>query len=58
VIGVTVRGRRVHGPASEQSFSLYTGIERARKILGYQPSVRTEDIIHRLIHSSNLNGAA
>lgn len=58
VIRLTGRGRRVHGPASEQSFSLFTRIDRARSVLGYQPSVRTEDIIHRLIHSSNLNGAA
>jgi nucleoside-diphosphate-sugar epimerase len=50
-------GRRVHGPASEQSFSLYTRIDRARSVLGYQPSVPTEDIIHRLVHSSNLIGA-
>jgi nucleoside-diphosphate-sugar epimerase len=58
VIRLTGRGRRVHGPASEQSFSLFTSIDRARDVLGYQPSVRTEDIIHRLIHSSNLTGAA
>ncbi len=58
VMRVTGRGRRVHGPASEQSFSLYTRIDRAQSVLGYQPSVRTEDIIHRLIPSSNLHGAA
>jgi nucleoside-diphosphate-sugar epimerase len=58
VMRVTGRGRRIHGPASEQSFSLYTRIDRARNVLGYQPSVRTEDIIHRLILSSNLHGAA
>ncbi|HTU21183.1 MAG TPA: NAD(P)-dependent oxidoreductase [Gemmataceae bacterium] len=58
VIRVTGRGRRVHGPASEQSFSLYTRIDRAQRVLGYRPSVCTEDIIHRLIHHSNLDGAA
>ncbi len=58
VIRVTGRGRRVHAPASEQSFSLHTRMDRARKILGYQPSVCTEDIIHRLLRNSNLNGAA
>ncbi len=58
VIRVAGRGRCVHGPASEQSFSLHTRIDRARNVLGYLPSVRTEDIIHRLILSSNLHGAA
>ena len=58
VIRVVGRGRRVHASASDQSFSFYTRIDRARTVLGYQPSVRTEDIIRRLIHSSNLYGAA
>jgi nucleoside-diphosphate-sugar epimerase len=58
VIRLAGRGRRVHGPASEQSFSLFTKIDKARRVLGYQPSVRTEDIIHRLIPSSNPHGAA
>ena len=58
VIRATGRGRRIHGPASEQSFSLYTRIDRARRVLGYQPSVRTEEIVHRLIHNTNLDGAA
>jgi UDP-glucuronate 4-epimerase len=57
VIGTLGRGRRVHGPLSEQSFSLYTSIARARQLLGYEPSVSTEEIIRRLA-PSNLSGAA
>jgi nucleoside-diphosphate-sugar epimerase len=52
------RGRRVHGPASEQSFSLYTRTDRARQVLGYQPRVRTDDIIHRLARHLTPMGAA
>jgi nucleoside-diphosphate-sugar epimerase len=48
VIRTLGRGRRVHGPLSEQSFSLYTKIDRARQVLGYEPSITTEDIIRRL----------
>jgi nucleoside-diphosphate-sugar epimerase len=57
VIGTLGRGRRVHGPLSDQTFSLYTSIDRARRLLGYQPTVTTEDMIRRLA-SSNLSGAA
>jgi nucleoside-diphosphate-sugar epimerase len=57
VISTLGRGRRVHGPLSEQSFSLFTKIDRARQVLGYEPSVSTEDIIRRLT-PSNLSGAA
>jgi UDP-glucuronate 4-epimerase len=50
-------GRCIHGPLSEQSFSLYTKIDRARQLLGYHPAVTTEEIIRRLA-SCHLTGAA
>jgi nucleoside-diphosphate-sugar epimerase len=37
VIRVIGHGRRVHAPASDQSFSLYTRIDRARTALGFNP---------------------
>jgi nucleoside-diphosphate-sugar epimerase len=49
VIHETGRGVRVLGPASNQSFSLYASIDRARNLLGYQPRVSTRDIIQRLM---------
>jgi dTDP-glucose 4,6-dehydratase len=52
VIATTGRGVRVVGPASNQSFSLYTSIARARNLLGYQPRVGTRDIIQRLMAQS------
>jgi nucleoside-diphosphate-sugar epimerase len=58
VIRTTGRGRRVHGPLSDQTFSLYTSIDRARQVLGYEPTITTEDMIRRLSSSSNLSGAA
>jgi nucleoside-diphosphate-sugar epimerase len=57
VIRTLGKGRRTHGPLSEQSFSLYTKIDRARRVLGYEPSLTTEDIIRRLA-PSNLSGVA
>jgi nucleoside-diphosphate-sugar epimerase len=49
VIATIGRGARVIGPASNQAFSLYTSIDRARNLLGYQPRVSTRDIIKRLM---------
>jgi UDP-glucose 4-epimerase len=42
-------GRHTFGPASNQSFSLYTKNERARHVLGFEPKVGTEAIILRLM---------
>jgi nucleoside-diphosphate-sugar epimerase len=58
VIALLGRGRRSHGPASEQSFSLFTRIDRARDVLGYRPRVLCDDIIHRLVQHSTKMGAA
>jgi nucleoside-diphosphate-sugar epimerase len=49
VIRETGRGLRAVGPSSNQSFSLYTGIDRARELLGYRPRVSTRDIVRRLM---------
>jgi nucleoside-diphosphate-sugar epimerase len=49
VISLAGHGRRVLGPRSEQSFSLYTRIDRARELLGWQPRIRTADIVTRLL---------
>jgi nucleoside-diphosphate-sugar epimerase len=49
VITTMGRGVRIAGPASNQSFSLYTSIDRARNLLGYQPRVSTREIIQRLM---------
>jgi nucleoside-diphosphate-sugar epimerase len=49
VIQTLGRGTRVAGPSSNQSFSLFTSIERARNLLGYQPRVTTRAIIERLL---------
>ena len=49
VIATTGRGVCLNGPASNQSFSLYTSIDRARNLLGYQPRVGTRTIIQRLL---------
>jgi nucleoside-diphosphate-sugar epimerase len=43
-------GRHRPGPQSNQSFSLYTRIDRAKQDLGFEPRVGTEDMIRRLIH--------
>ena len=43
-------GRHSPGPQSNQSFSLYTRIDRARRDLGFEPRIGTEDMIRRLIH--------
>ena len=59
VIHETGRGSRVVGPVSNQSFSLYTSIDRARNLLGYQPRVSTRDIIQRLMaqHQTKVGAA-
>jgi nucleoside-diphosphate-sugar epimerase len=49
VIHVTGRGRVVYRPATEQTFSLFTRVDRARDQLSYRPTVSTEDIIRRLL---------
>ena len=58
VIALSGRGRRVLGPRSEQSFSLYTRIDRARELLGWQPQVRVADIITRLLKHKQKASAA
>jgi nucleoside-diphosphate-sugar epimerase len=50
VIRLVGSGRHTPGPQSNQSFSLYTQIDRAQQDLGFEPRVGTEDMIHRLIH--------
>jgi nucleoside-diphosphate-sugar epimerase len=48
VISVVGRGRKVFGPATEQAFSLFTGIERAVRLLNWKPQVGTEEIVRRV----------
>ena len=43
-------GRYSPGPQSNQSFSLHTRIDRAKRELGFEPRIETEDMIRRLIH--------
>jgi nucleoside-diphosphate-sugar epimerase len=42
-------GRHRLGPMTNQSFSLYTRIDRARELLEFEPRIGTEDMIRRLI---------
>ena len=42
-------GRHRLGPLTNQSFSLYTRIDRARELLEFEPRIGTEDMIRRLI---------
>ncbi len=49
VIRLVRSGRHRPGPQSNQSFSLYTQIDRAKRELGFEPRVGTEDMIRRLI---------
>jgi nucleoside-diphosphate-sugar epimerase len=49
VIRVVGRGRVVLRPATEQTFSLFTRVDRARELLGYQPQHDTEAIVRRLL---------
>jgi nucleoside-diphosphate-sugar epimerase len=42
-------GRYALGPATNQTFSLYTGIDRAREKLGFEPRIDLDDMIRRLI---------
>jgi nucleoside-diphosphate-sugar epimerase len=49
VIGVLGKGRIVFRDATEQTFSLFTSIDRARDVLGYQPQIDTRQIIERLL---------
>jgi nucleoside-diphosphate-sugar epimerase len=51
VIRLVSSGRQRPGPPSNQSFSLYTTIDRAVQDLGFLPRVSTEIMIRRLIHS-------
>ena len=50
VIRLVGSGRQRPGPPSNQSFSLYTTIDRAVQDLGFRPRVSTENMIRRLIH--------
>jgi nucleoside-diphosphate-sugar epimerase len=54
VIRVVGRGRVVHRPATDQTFSLFTRIDRARELLGYRPQIDTEEIVRRLVKNSAL----
>lgn len=49
VIRVVGKGRVVLRPVTEQTFSLFTRIDRARELLGYRPQIDTEDIVRRLL---------
>jgi nucleoside-diphosphate-sugar epimerase len=49
VIHLVGSGRHRPGPRSNQSFSLYTRIDRAKQDLGYEPRFGIEDMISRLI---------
>jgi nucleoside-diphosphate-sugar epimerase len=42
-------GRHRLGPLTNQSFSLYTGIDRARQVLGFEPRIGIEEMILRMI---------
>jgi len=42
-------GRHRLGPTTNQSFSLYTRIDRAQQVLEFAPRIGTEDMIRRLI---------
>jgi len=44
-------GRHRQGPMTNQSFSLYTRIERARQVLQFAPRIGIEDMIHQMIRS-------
>ncbi len=58
VIALLGRGRRIHGPASNQSFSLFASIDRARQLLHYHPRVQIDDMIRRLADQPLTLGAA
>jgi nucleoside-diphosphate-sugar epimerase len=49
VIRLVGSGRHGPGPRSNQSFSLYTRIDRATQDLGFEPRVGIDDMILRLI---------
>ncbi len=44
-------GRHRPGPSTDQSFSLYTRIDRARQVLGFAPRIDIEEMIQRMIRS-------
>jgi nucleoside-diphosphate-sugar epimerase len=49
VIREAGHGSRVIAPTSNQSFSLHASIDCARKLLGYQPRVTTQEMVRRLL---------
>ena len=44
-------GRHRQGPINNQSFSLYTRIDRASQVLGFAPAIGIEDMIYRMIRN-------